>query len=191
MSGLSTSSKLFVASAGAALAIVGGAGFAMAQDANAGSSDSQQQTQQTQQQSPRHKGQHGMPGAMHGGMKQDETELAAKLGVTEQQLSDAFAKIKPQEKGGDRTSDLASDYSNREQALADALGKKVEDVHSALETMRASHDKQARDNLSSRLDQAVTAGKITLSDKDSILKGFDAGALMPGGHGHPERTVSN
>lgn len=108
--------------------------------------------------------------------------LADKLGVTQQQLDDAMKKAHD------------SNNQNREAALASALGVDEAKVKEAFDSMHADHQAAMRTDLESRIDAAITEGKLTTADKDSILKAFDAGVLAPQGlkdkglerHGGPE-----
>lgn len=94
------------------------------------------------------------------------SSLAEKLGVTEDQLRDAM-------KSAHGTN------GDREQALADALGIDVATVTTAMGEMYADHQAAMRSNLETRIDDAVAEGTLTESDKESVLKAFDAGLLAP------------
>lgn len=155
--------KMLVATSMAALVAIGGAGFAVAQDATSAPAQAAGQ------------------GMRQGRGLADDTRLAAlaaKLGVTAEQLQQAFEQIRPAE--GQRAKGQHN-HDEMAQKLADALGKNVEEVKVALDSQRDSHHGNRRDALVQRLDQAVADGKISASDKESILKAFDAGVL--GGRG--------
>ena len=62
-------------------------------------------------------------------------------------------------------------------ALAKELGVDEAKVTAALAKERAAHEAQHKAELTTRLDAAVTAGKLTASDKAAVLKAFDAGVL--------------
>lgn len=98
-----------------------------------------------------------------------ENDLAAKLGVSADQLKEAMKKV--HENKGSQT--------DRSQALADALGIDKAKVDAAFQDIQASHKADMRTKLSEQLDASVAAGKLTAADKESVLKAFDADALMP------------
>ena len=65
-------------------------------------------------------------------------------------------------------------------ALAKELGVTQAKLTAALETVRGAHEAEHRTQLAQRIDEAVTAGKLTAADKASVLKAFDAGVLGGG-----------
>ena len=84
------------------------------------------------------------------------------------------------------------DKSAMDQKLATALGVDVSKVEQAMSEMHSEREAEHRTELSSRLDEAVSKGTLSSSDKDSVLKAFDAGVLgggPDGGHGGPERAA--
>lgn len=155
--------NMLVASSIAAVALMGGAGFALAQDAAAPAPAAEQGA-------PEHDRGHGNSARL--------ADLAQKLGVSTDELKQAFDKNKPAEGERPQQGDMA-------QQLADALGKNVDDVKAALDSERQADQAKHREELAQRLDQAVTDGKISATDKDGVLKAFDAGVL--GGHGKGDR----
>lgn len=104
------------------------------------------------------------PTEQHG---QHEQTLADKLGVTVDQLREAMRTA--HDSGQDRST-----------ALAKALGVDQSVVDGAFNELHSEHEARMREDLSSRLDTAITEGKLTSADKDSVLKAFDAGVLAPG-----------
>ncbi|MFB9767842.1 hypothetical protein ACFFOS_25945, partial [Nocardioides kongjuensis] len=62
-------------------------------------------------------------------------------------------------------------------ALAEELGLDEAKVSAALDDVRAAHDAERRQDLSDRLDQAVSDGTLTAGDKASVLEAYDAGVL--------------
>ena len=78
--------------------------------------------------------------------------------------------------------------SAMDQKLATALGVDVSKVEQAMSEMHSEREVEHRTELSSRLDEAVSKGTLSSSDKDSVLKAFDAGVLG-GGPGGPERAA--
>lgn len=188
MRAFTPSIKAFATSALAAAAIAGGAGYAVAQDVaeNPAPADAQTAAQQPGQ-APQHDGHqggrgghgphsaHGAHGA-HGDRAERDGALAAKLGVSEQQLRDAMRSIHDQH---EQSGAQHAGQEDRAQELADALGKDVQDVRTALDELRTEAKQAKRDELVTRLDEAVKAGTLASADKDSILKAFDAGVLAP------------
>ncbi|AKK03589.1 hypothetical protein [Corynebacterium epidermidicanis] len=165
--------NMMVATSMAALALIGGAGLAMAQDGDQNQSSTATQAQD--------RGQHC---GMRDGSQTRLADLATKLGGTQDQLQQAFDSIKPTD---GQQQDPQTKHDEMAQKLADALGKDVVDVKAVFDAEHQAEQTQHRDELGQRLDQAVTDGKITSSDKDAILKAFDAGVLFDGagrgGHG--------
>lgn len=122
---------------------------------------------------------HRGPGGPGGG-----EELAKALGVSQEKLQDAFEAIREDIKPGDRRADgppTAAQHEARHEALTDALAKELvlseAKVEAAFETVHKAHAADHREALSDRLDAAVDDGKLTKSDKASVLKAFDAGVL--------------
>ena len=120
------------------------------------------------------------------GNKDDKgpAELAKKLGVSEDKLKEAMDSLRSK---GERP-----DKSAMDQKLATALGVDVSKVEQAMSEMHSEREAEHRTELSSRLDEAVSKGTLSSSDKDSVLKAFDAGVLgggPGGGHGGPERAA--
>lgn len=126
------------------------------------------------------------------GNKDDKgpAELAKKLGVSEDKLKEAMDSLRSEGSGeqkGERP-----DKSAMDQKLATALGIDVSKVEQAMSEMHSEREAEHRTELSSRLDEAVSKGTLSSSDKDSVLKAFDAGVLgggPDGGHGGPERAA--
>ena len=128
----------------------------------------------------------------------DTAALATKLGVTEDKLTAALQKVgqsmrdqsmsdqDDKAEDGTRTPPTQAEMDARQQAFAAALAKELgidqAKVTAAFDALRAEREAARKAELSSRLDAAVKAGKLTDADKQSILKGFDAGVL-----GGPQR----
>lgn len=93
-------------------------------------------------------------------------KLADKLGVTTEELTEALKTVKEQEGG------------NKAQQLADALGIEESKVEQAL----VEDSAEQRKVLETRLDAAVTEGKLTEEDKASVLKAYDAGVFTSDHH---------
>ncbi len=91
----------------------------------------------------------------------------------------------PGERGDRPTRDaLREELATR---LAEELGLKPVEVSAALETvegeLRAEHETERIERLSTRLDQAVEEGRLTRDRADAILEAARQGELV-GGHGH-------
>lgn len=123
----------------------------------------------------------------------DTAALATKLGVTEDKLTAALQKVgqsmrdqHEQAEDGTRTPPTQAEIDARQQAFAAALAKELgidqTKVTAAFDALRAEREAARKAELSTRLDAAVKSGKLTDADKQSILKGFDAGVL-----GGPQR----
>lgn len=91
----------------------------------------------------------------------------------------------PAERGDRPTRDeLREELATR---LAEELGLEPAEVSAALETveeeLRAEHETERLERLSTRLDEAVEAGRLTRDQADAILEAARQGELV-GGHGH-------
>lgn len=129
------------------------------------------------------------PGRGPMGHGEGGAELAQELGVTEAELEAAFEAIRDTLKpDGERptTPPTEAERTARQKELAAALAKELGlsegKVTSAFAELREAHETEHRTELSTRLDAAVEEGTLTESDKQSVLKAFDAGVLgRPGG----------
>ena len=118
----------------------------------------------------------------------DASALAEALGLDEAKVTAAIEKVreatKPTEKPAEGTKPSDTDRQARRAAyiaaLAKELGVSADKLTAALDSVRADHEAERRTQMSSRLDEAVTAGKLTAADKASVLKAFDAGVLGGG-----------
>jgi len=101
----------------------------------------------------------------------------------------------PSSSSGTTTDDRAAKRAQQQDELAAALAKELgidkAKVAAALEkvqTERAAAAKAERlADLKTRLDAAVTAGKLTRAEADAILKAAENGVLPQGGPGHGKR----
>lgn len=133
----------------------------------------------------------------------DTKALAQKLGITEEKLTQALDSIRQehkdakaqgrdqqgkdeseqQETPAERQKEAEQERADFTKELAKKLGIDQAKVTTALDQLRTEQQAQAkttfRTELSSRLDKAVSAGKLTSADRDSVLKAFDAGVLAP------------
>lgn len=133
------------------------------------------------------------PGGFGMGRGLDTAALATKLGVTENKLTAALQTVgqsmhdqHEKAEDGTRNPPTQAEIDARQQAFAAALAKELgidqTKVTAAFDALRAEREAARKAELSTRLDAAVKSGKLTDADKQSILKGFDAGVL-----GGPQR----
>lgn len=147
------------------------------------------------------------PGGPRGQQGQDAKILADELGLKQADVQKALDAVR-QDLRPDRPADgtrptppTDEQRTAHEAALATALAKKLdvseakvkaalEVLHQKMDAAREEHRTEARADLVTRLDAAVTAGTLTEADKTSVLKAFDAkiigdGPGRPGGAGGP------
>jgi hypothetical protein len=131
------------------------------------------------------------PGGPGGhGPELDTAALAKSLGVSEDTLKDAFDAVRDQLRPDDATqpadgesptpptdAERAEREATLAKALAEELGLDEAKVSTALDDVRAAHEAERRQDLSDRLDQAVSDGTLTAGDEASVLKAYDAGVL--------------
>lgn len=67
--------------------------------------------------------------------------------------------------------------------LAEKLGIDEAKVTQAQAEIRNAHQAEAKTAFSTRLDQAVTDGKLTRAEADAVLKAAEAGVIPMGGRG--------
>ncbi len=173
MAGMTTRTMVAGGVAGLGLAI-GGLAVATADDTDPPASQGQEQGLDER----------GGPGGHHGGPRgggELAADLAEELGVTEEQVRDAWEAVRDADREALRE-ELAA-------ALAEELDLPQAEVEAALEKVRdatvAELRTEARERLVERLDDAVADDDLTAADKASVLKAFDAGVIGdgPGGFG--------
>lgn len=168
---------------------LGGLAVANAQDQNAtpDTTTSQDADPGAQQRSGASgKGMRGEKGA--DGMA---TELASALGKDPEAVKQALKEVREAQKPADGTRPTTRPTDAERQAheqkfasaLAEKLGVDTQQVTDALTAARTAHEQERTTALTTRLDEAVTAGTITAADKASVLKAIEAGVL--GGLGGP------
>lgn len=127
----------------------------------------------------------------HHGPRQHAADLAEKLGVSQDDIRDAMKQAHKDLPRPDKAELTAEQreaaQQERAQALADALGIKVEKVASAMQQVREDHLAERVETLTQALDAAVADKTITAADKESFLKVIKADILPGkgpfGGHG--------
>jgi hypothetical protein len=67
-------------------------------------------------------------------------------------------------------------------SLASALGIEESKVTTALEEIRTEAKADRAAELKSKLDQAVTDGKLTQAEADAVTKAVESGVIGAGGH---------
>ncbi|MCT9868122.1 Clp protease N-terminal domain-containing protein [Paenarthrobacter aurescens] len=133
----------------------------------------------------------GRPGAHgHGpGGGQIAAELATKLGVDEAKVTEALKAFReankpttPPTEGmeGSKPDRTAQDAALAK-SLAEALGVDEAKVTSALEEIRATAQEERAAALKTKLDKAVTDGKLTQAEADAVTKAVEAGVIGGGG----------
>jgi hypothetical protein len=158
---------------------------------------------------------HGFGHRGGGGFGALGSDLADELGVSEDELRDAWKAVRkdlkadrPDREDGEPPSEADLDAFQKKvaAALAEELDLPQADVEEALEKVRGEAEQrfedraeewrtEARERLVERLDQAIEDGDLTEADKTSVLKAFDAGVLggrgggpwFGFGHGHGPR----
>ncbi|MFF2840879.1 MULTISPECIES: hypothetical protein [unclassified Paenarthrobacter] len=116
-------------------------------------------------------------------------ELATKLGVDETKVSDALKAFreanKPTTPPTEGTEGTKPDPSAHEAALAkslaSALGVDEAKVTTALQEIRSEGQAERAAALKTRLDKAVTDGKLTQAEADAVTKAVEAGVIGGGG----------
>ena len=116
-------------------------------------------------------------------------ELATKLGVDEAKVTEALKAFreanKPTTPPAEGTEGTKPDRSAQDAALAkslaEALGVEEAKVTAALEEIRAAGQAERSAALKTKLDKAVTDGKLTQAEADAVTKAVEAGVIGGGG----------
>jgi len=127
-------------------------------------------------------------GGRHGGGFRDGaelTELAGRLGVTEDKLSEALRAIREENRAATPPTDQTREA--RDAALAKSLAEKLEldeaKVTTALAEIRTARQAERAAALKERLDAAVADGKLTQAEADAVTKAVEQGVINVGGRG--------
>ena len=132
---------------------------------------------------------HGRPGGHGPDRGQLAADLAAKLGVDEAKVTDALKAFReanrPTTPPTQGTEGAKPDRTAQEAALAKslaaALGIDESKVTAALEEIRTAAQEERAAALKTRLDKAVTDGKLTQAEADAVTKAVEAGVIGGGG----------
>ncbi|GGH89784.1 hypothetical protein ACFFGR_11990 [Arthrobacter liuii] len=127
-------------------------------------------------------GRHGRGGH---GMEQ-ASALAAKLGVDEAKVTDALKSFRDANKPSTPPADgQKPDPATREAALAKSLAQSLgideAKVSAALQEIRSEEQSEHAAELKTRLDKAVTDGKLTQAEADAVTKAVQNGVIGGGG----------
>ncbi|MET3140633.1 UNVERIFIED_ORG: pyruvate/2-oxoglutarate dehydrogenase complex dihydrolipoamide acyltransferase (E2) component [Arthrobacter sp. UYEF10] len=128
----------------------------------------------------------------HGGFRGvDAAELATKLGVDEAKVTEALKAYrdanKPTTPPADGTNtegtrpDPAAKQAELAKSLAATLGIDEAKVTAALEELRSAEQADRAAALKTRLDAAVTNGKLTQAEADAVTKAVQNGVIGGGG----------
>jgi DNA-binding MarR family transcriptional regulator len=120
----------------------------------------------------------------------DAAELATKLGVDEANVTDALKAFREANKPttppteGARTEGTRPDPTAMQaelaKSLAASLGIDEAKVTAALEELRTAEQAERAAGLKTRLDQAVTDGKLTQAEADAVTKAVQNGVIGGG-----------
>lgn len=130
-------------------------------------------------------GKHGGRGGEHGMAR--ASALAEKLGVEEAKVTEALQAFREANKPatppaeGAKPADAATLDAALAKSLAESLGIEESKVAAALEELRSERQAEKAAGLKTRLDQAVTEGKLTQAEADAVTKAVENG-VIGGGH---------
>lgn len=118
-------------------------------------------------------------------------ELATKLGVDQTKLTDALKAFRDANKPAAGTEkgmpadgtrpDPSAMQAELAKSLAASLGIDEAKVTAALEELRAAEQTEHAAELKTRLDKAVTDGKLTQAEADAVTKAVQNGVIGGGG----------
>ncbi|MFJ6534973.1 Clp protease N-terminal domain-containing protein [Paenarthrobacter sp. NPDC091711] len=133
----------------------------------------------------------GKPGGHGPGRDRGQiaAELATKLGVDEAKVTEALKAFreanKPTTPPAEGTEGTRPDRTAQDAALAkslaESLGVDEAKVTTALEEIRAAGQAERSAALKTKLDKAVTDGKLTQAEADAVTKAVEAGVIGGGG----------
>ena len=121
----------------------------------------------------------------------DAAELATKLGVDQTKLTDALKAFRDANKPAAGTEkgttadgtrpDPAAQQAELAKSLAASLGIDEAKVTAALEELRTAEQAEHAAELKTRLDKAVSDGKLTQAEADAVTKAVQNGVIGGGG----------
>jgi transposase-like protein len=113
------------------------------------------------------------------------TELASKLGVSEDKVRDALRAIHEERRSSTPPTDQTPEQraAALAKALAEKLGVEEAKVTQALAELRAARQAEQAAALKERLDAAVADGKLTQAEADAVTKAVEQGVIHPGFRG--------
>ena len=130
----------------------------------------------------------GMRGGHNGDRGQLAAELATKLGVDEVKVTEAIQAFREANKPTEGTKPADGTKPDRAvrdaalaKALAESLGVEESKVTAALEEIRTAEQAERAAALKTRLDTAVTDGKLTQAEADAVAKAVEQGVIGGGG----------
>lgn len=175
----STAVAISIAGAGITL---GGIGLATADDSTA---DQSSTTQVNPAPGPGEgrgpqRGGPGGPGELAAGLAEalglQESDVLASMQAVHDELGPEVA-VEAETRTPPTQAEQEAHRAEMTSALAEDLGVSEQKLTDALDSMAAEHEAAARSDLAGRLDAAVADGDLTKTDKESVLKAFDAGVL--------------
>jgi hypothetical protein len=123
-------------------------------------------------------------GGRHGHGFRDEAfvnELAGKLGVSAEQVTEALRTIRDENRPTDPADKEKLTPEERDAALAKALADKLgvdeAKVATALEEIRTARQAERAAALKERLDAAVADGTLTQAEADAVTKAVEKGVI--------------
>lgn len=136
----------------------------------------------------------GKRGGHKGDRGQLAADLATKLGVEEARVTEAIQAFREANKPAEGTAraegtapaentrpDRSATDAALAKSLAESLGVEESKVTAALEEIRAAGQAERAAALKTRLDQAVTDGKLTQAEADAVTKAVESGVIGGGG----------
>lgn len=132
-------------------------------------------------------GKGGRGGHGHGGIRGVETAgLATKLGVDEARVTEALKAAREANKPATKPAEgenpgAAARDAALAKSLAASLGIEEAKVTVALAELRSEAQAEKAAALKTKLDQAVTDGKLTQAEADAVTKAVEAGVIGGGG----------
>jgi len=123
-----------------------------------------------------------------GGRGQLAADLATKLGVEQAKVTEAIQAFRDANKPAEGTAPAEGTKPDRSatdaalaKSLAESLGVEESKVTAALAEIRAAGQAERAAALKTRLDQAVTDGKLTQAEADAVTKAVENGVIGGGG----------